>query len=572
MNTPMPPQLTLHYEAQEQAASITVEPKGVTIGRKADCDIVLQSSDVSRQHAQIRAERGCWILRDLGSSNGTLIEGTRIKEHELRDGDSIHIGGFEIRCRLGGLHEDALIEPEDAEAEACLDMRDFNELVAQVLEDRTAPESSGTMIFQQRGPSGRPVPARPVPAQQPERHLQDARRVLKILHSAANALMEHDELDAMLERMVELVFENLPAERCFVLLKEGEGDKLVPRIERAAPGSKLTVLRISRNIVDTVLRSQQSVLVRDTASDQRFANAESVISLGICSAMCAPLCHMGSVSGLIYVDRSTGGETFSTTELGVLSILAAISAAAVERAQMRAHLERERRVRERLARYHAPSVIDRIVRSTEIDDGVMETEERDVTVLFADLSGFTRIAEKMSPRDVTSMLNQVFGFLTEEVFREAGTLDKFIGDAVMAFFGAPLAQPDHALRAVRAARAMMSRLEAFNARRPADQRLGLRIGINSGPVIVGDVGAQQRRDYTVIGDTVNVASRLESSVARVGQVVIGSATQAAVAAAFNCRALEPVVLKGRTVSFQPYLVLGAGASAPAPATGTPVTH
>ena len=104
MNTPMPPQLTLHYEAQEQAASITVEPKGVTIGRKADCDIVLQSSDVSRQHAQIRAERGCWILRDLGSSNGTLIEGMRIKEHELRDGDSIHIGGFEIRCRLGGLH------------------------------------------------------------------------------------------------------------------------------------------------------------------------------------------------------------------------------------------------------------------------------------------------------------------------------------------------------------------------------------------------------------------------------------------------------------------------------------
>jgi adenylate cyclase len=184
----------------------------------------------------------------------------------------------------------------------------------------------------------------------------------------------------------------------------------------------------------------------------------------------------------------------------------------------------------------------------------METEEREVTVLFADLSGFTRIAENMAPRDVTAMLNQLFGFLTEEVFREGGTLDKFIGDAVMAFFGAPLDQPDHAACAVRAARALMARLEAFNASRDPAARLGLRIGINSGPVIVGDVGAQERRDYTVIGDTVNVASRLESSVARVGQIVIGSGTHAAVAGSFQCAPLAPVILKGRSVQFQPYLV------------------
>jgi adenylate cyclase len=542
-------------QAEEKAASTAVASTGVTIGRKENCDIVLLSPDVSRLHAQIRVERGCWLLRDLGSSNGTLVDGVRITEHQLRDGDKIRIGGFEIQCHLEAFDESTLIDPKDAEAEACLDMRDFNALVAQVLDDRPQPPLGNTLIAPPRAPAASATPGRPVSAQQPER-TQDARRILQILHSAANALMEHDELDATLERLVELVFENLSAERCFVLLQEGEDGKLVPRIERAAPGSKLTALRISRNIVDAALGSQQSVLVRDTASDQRFALAESVVSLGICSAMCAPLCHKGKVSGLIYVDRSTSCATFSTTELGVLSILAAISAAAVERAQMRAHLERERRARERLARYHAPSVIERIVRSSELDDGVMETEEREVSVLFADLAGFTRIAENMSAREVTAMLNQLFGFLTEEVFREGGTLDKFIGDAVMAFFGAPLAQPDHAMRAVRAARGMLARLEVFNTRRPTEQRLGLRIGINSGPVIVGDVGAQQRRDYTVIGDVVNVASRLESSVARVGQVVIGSTTQAALRGAFDCHPLEPVVLKGRSGSFQPYLVVG----------------
>ncbi|HTF87629.1 MAG TPA: adenylate/guanylate cyclase domain-containing protein [Planctomycetota bacterium] len=547
--------LTLRYKIGEKALSTSVEPVGVTIGRKEGCGVVLPSNDVSRQHALIRVEHDRWILRDLKSSNGTVVDGVTISEHELADGERIRIGGFELVCEIQAVGETSIIDSEDAEAEACLDMRDFNALVDQVLEE--APETNlvSTNLVIPKFLGKRSPAARPVPAKQTARR-QDARRVLKILHGATDALMEHDQLDATLERLVALVFEHLPAERCFVLLQDGESGQLVPRIERAAPGSKLTALRISRNIVDAALRSQQSVLVRDTASDQRFALAESVVSLGICSAMCAPLCHKGIVSGLIYVDRSTSGETFSTTELGVLSILAAISAAAVERAQMRAHLERERRARERLARYHAPSVIERIVRSTELDDGVMETEEREVTVVFADLSGFTRIAENMPPREVTAMLNQLFGFMTEEVFREGGTLDKFIGDAVMAFFGAPLAQPDHAACAVRAARGMMARLQAFNALRPADQRLGLRIGINSGPVIVGDVGAQQRRDYTVIGDTVNVASRLESSVARVGQIVIGSATRDAVDSSFQCVPLDPVILKGRSVQFQPYLVLG----------------
>jgi adenylate cyclase len=527
-----------HYEWRPVAAG------GAVLGRKETCDVVLASVDVSRQHAEVRFERERWIVRDLGSSNGTFIGATRITEHELRSGERIRIGGFELECRLAAPETVAVVDSSVATASVRMDMRNFDALVSQVLEPPKTPARGGLSGI-----------ARPVPAAKPETE-RGARRVVQLLHGAANALMAQDDLDATLERVVGLVFEYLPAERCFVLLKDEQSEKLTPRIERAAPGSTVGELRLSRNIVEAALRSQQSMLVRDISADQRFAAAESIVSLGICSAMCAPLTHMGRVGGLIYVDRANAAEEFSHDDLGALSILAAISASAVERARMRENLERERRVRERLARYHAPSVIERIVSSSDRDAGAMESEERDVTVVFADISGFTSLAEELGAREVTATLNQVFGVLTEEVFREAGTLDKFIGDSLMAFFGAPLHQPDHALRAVRAAHAMQRRLDELNARRVGQRPLGLRIGINSGSVIVGDVGALDRRDYTVIGDTVNVASRLESSVARSGQIVIGPATYQAVKDWFVCEPLAPVQLKGRSVSMQSYLVRG----------------
>ncbi len=539
------PTLSLLRPVGEQYEWRPVAAGGAVIGRKEGCDIVLASVDVSRQHAEVRYERERWILRDLGSSNGTFIGSERVGEYELHSGDRIRIGGFELECHLAPPESVAVVESTGASAAARMDMRNFDALVSQVLEKPVERPLRGELGGV----------ARPVPAAKPDTE-RGARRVVQLLHEAANALMAQDALDTTLERVVGLVFAHLPAERCFVLLKEEHSEQLTPRIERAAPGARVGELRLSRKIVEAALRSQQSMLVRDTSTDQRFAGAESIVSLGICSAMCAPLTHMGRVGGLIYVDRSSTHEEFSHDDLGALSILAAISASAVERARMREHLERERRVRERLARYHAPSVIERIAASTERDEGAMDAEERDVSVVFADLSGFTSLAEALGPREITATLNQVFGVLTEEVFREGGTLDKYIGDALMAFFGAPLQQPDHALRAVRAAYAMLRRLDELNARRSAQRPLGLRIGINSGAVIVGDVGALERRDYTVIGDTVNVASRLESSVARAGQIVIGPATYEAVKDWFACEPLTPLLLKGRSVPVQSYLVRG----------------
>jgi adenylate cyclase len=201
-------------------------------------------------------------------------------------------------------------------------------------------------------------------------------------------------------------------------------------------------------------------------------------------------------------------------------------------------------------------VVERILAADELHG--MKADERDVTVLFADLKGFTSLAEQMRSSEVVRMLNRVFERLTEAVFEFEGTLDKFRGDGMMAFFGAPLPQADHAERAVRAALRMQELLEQLNGEVAAEHHLGMRIGVNSGQVVVGDIGSPQRKDYTVIGDAVNVASRLESSVAQPGQVVIGPATFERLGPTLDCRELDEIFLKGKSRSVRPYLVLGEG--------------
>ena len=210
----------------------------------------------------------------------------------------------------------------------------------------------------------------------------------------------------------------------------------------------------------------------------------------------------------------------------------------------------------RLARYSSPAVVEKILEAPGAGMGAMVAEESEVSILFADLTGFTTMAERLPPSEVILILNQIFERLTGAVFELEGTLDKFRGDGMMAFFGAPLPMPDHAERAVEAALRMQEALAALNAAREGFRAIHMRIGVNSGSVVVGDIGSPQRKDYTVIGDVVNIASRLESSVAKPGDVVIGEATWLLAKHAFECEALDEVQLKGRKKTVQPYRVQG----------------
>ena len=205
----------------------------------------------------------------------------------------------------------------------------------------------------------------------------------------------------------------------------------------------------------------------------------------------------------------------------------------------------ETRRRERLQRYHSPAVVDRILKGGTEADAPFIAVERDLTVLFADLVGFTSLVEHMPPQQVAVLLNVFFTRMADAIFQHDGTLDKFIGDSVLAVFGAPLDLPNHALNAVRAAQSMHRALAALNEERP-DPVLQMRIAIHTGVAMVGDLGSPKRREYTVLGDVVNTAARIEDSAARAGQTVITRATYDRLGDQVAARPLGVTQFRGQT--------------------------
>ncbi|MBD2104638.1 GAF domain-containing protein [Leptolyngbya sp. FACHB-261] len=218
----------------------------------------------------------------------------------------------------------------------------------------------------------------------------------------------------------------------------------------------------------------------------------------------------------------------------------------------------EKRMKTALVRYVSQSVADQLLKQGA--DALMKGERRTVTVLFSDIRDYTRLTETMGPDEVVSMLNAYFDRMVDAVMLEEGTLDKFIGDAVMAVFGAPLAMADHACRAVKAALRMRAHLREFNQERVQAGKCPIRIGIglSSGEVVSGDIGSQKRTQYTAIGDGVNLSSRLESASKNYGcDIVLSEYTYQDCKDIVQVRELDRLVVKGKTQAVTIYELLGA---------------
>jgi adenylate cyclase len=195
-------------------------------------------------------------------------------------------------------------------------------------------------------------------------------------------------------------------------------------------------------------------------------------------------------------------------------------------------------------------------------------QRREMTVLFSDIRGFTTVTERAQPEATVAMLNEYFTRMVDIVFRHHGTLDKFVGDMVMALFGAPLDDPQHAEHAVEAALDMIVELRALNERWKADQRfaeLDIGIGINTGPMIAGNIGSDAIMSYTVIGDAVNLGSRLESLNKEFGtRIIISDATRERLTGRYIFRPLGDVVVKGKSRPVAIFEVVGRAAAASSP--------
>jgi adenylate cyclase len=218
-----------------------------------------------------------------------------------------------------------------------------------------------------------------------------------------------------------------------------------------------------------------------------------------------------------------------------------------------ADVAREARQRERLGRYFSPAVAALLAdRGAEGVPG----EEREITILFSDLRGFTALSERLPGPQVVALLNEVYELLVDAVFEHGGTLDKYLGDGLMAYFGAPIAAPDHAVRGVRCAVAMQGRLAELNRRRAerGEPPLHIGVGVHTGIAVLGDIGARRRREYTAIGDAVNVAARVQQATKAEGvPVLVSGATVRLAGSAIGFAPAGTLDLPGRAQPLESYV-------------------
>ncbi len=312
-----------------------------------------------------------------------------------------------------------------------------------------------------------------------------------------------------------------------------------------------TVARVERwpwRVVADVPRDVALASLRETRTIVAVAIAAALLSAFVASwllaqRMAAPIAALVAFTRDLAARRFDRRPAVSTgDELDVLARALGDAASELDRSEKRAR--EEAAIRADLGRYLPAEIVEKIVRREQS----MELGGRRVslTVLFADVVAFTPLSERLPPEQVVSLLNELFTLLTEAVFRHGGTVDKLIGDCVMALWGAPTAHVDHARRAVLAAQDMVRFCESANAgwKERYGVEVRLAIGIHSGEAVVGNVGSRERMEYTAIGDVVNVAARLET-IARPQQILVSRATAQAIAGEFDVTPLGPRELAGR---------------------------
>jgi adenylate cyclase len=521
------------------------------IGRAPTCDIVIIAPGVSRQHAKLKLAGGLCVLSDIGSRYGTELNGTPIAgETPLKAGDVFRCGQVTLSIEQRVDSHELLSEHHHLLEDSGTLVRKLDPALAEEAQSKPAapakpgPQGAVQAPRDRRCANDRRVATRPYPGAD-RRTGRDRRqpRFLRLLTEISKTLVTVQPLPKILTKVVDLVFDVVPAERAFLLLRDAADQALTARVLRNRDGSAPEQTTLSRTIVNRVMRERVAMLAQDALYDPRLDAASSVQGMHVRSFMCAPLWNRNDVIGVLYVD-SPRSKRFVADDLDVFTALANYAAVAIEQARMSEQLLQEGKWRERLQRYHSPGVVNRILLGGSGVDSPLIAQERDVTIMFCDIVAFTALCEGMKPYQVAELLNQYFTRMAECLFEHEGTLDKFIGDAILAVFGAPFSQEDHADRAVQAALSMRRSLAEMNAAQP-ERTFRMRIALNSGRALTGDIGSPRRREFTVLGDVVNIASRLESSVCKPDQIIATRETIERLKQRIPATSLGRVSVRGR---------------------------
>ena len=539
------------------------------IGRAKENDIVLNDRRVSRKHAQISGDERGFRVIDGYIENGVLtrsvnhvfVNASPVLEKLLVPGDVVLIGESSLEFSAAVDRDAPGVEPakEFTDQNAPTVAADVTPGVSyddKPLGQTQLQISANEIIGRQSHLSMETAPASPD-------EIKDLRRkakMLELLFELSRSIGTVFDLKEIFENATDLIFRGTPADRVVALIADETLDGKIIDYSLYPVGiktrneqiEKLTdKLTISRTITQKVMREKVALLSQDAKTDVQFQGSDSIVSQGVRSTICAPLITESNVHGVVYADRLDPFAAFTPDHLELISAVAAQTALTVETIKAHKRLAREEVARANYSRFMPEYVVKQLLENPDSFrlGGVNQT----ITVLFADIRGFTAFSEREKPEKVVGLLNKYFSAMTDIIFSHGGTLDKYIGDELMAIFGAPTATPEDALNAVKAAVTMQKRMPSLNNELRAEGygEITIGIGLHTGEATIGYIGSERRSEYTAIGDTVNLASRLQSNAAG-NQILMSEATAAASGNLIPVTQREPLTVKNRV---QPVSVL-----------------
>ena len=553
-----------------------------TIGRELDNSIVVIHISLSRHHAKVTVTDDQVLLTDLGSLNHTFVNETKIDQWELKDADLVRCGSIVFQ----------FVQELEISAQEPLRDEDVNLSIVS----RIAPEQTRVVLQDLlQGSSENQGSALKLRQQEVGQRAIDK---LKILLEVSKQLSSPEEPDRIIEKILDLLFKIMNVDRAVMLLVNEETGQLEDKIAKFQPGIPTDEKFYSTTITNFVHKNGEAILIADARYDQRFHDSLSILKQAIHASMCVPLKPRDKVIGVLYTDSLSMANVYSEEDLEFLTSLVnqAIHASmcvplkprdkvigvlytdslsmanvyseedlefltslvnqaaiAIENAQLNKKIQTAAIMQAKLERFFPQAVSKKLK-----EDGNLEIVDTEVTALFADISSFTEMSSRMEPRQVIEMLNEYFQVMVEEiVFQFEGTLEKYIGDALLAIWGAPYQQTDDAQRAVSAAIAMQRAVCRLNEQwvERRNLQIQIHIGLNTGKVAAGNIGSQKLIQYATIGDATNVTSRI-CSAAKPGEILISQSTLDKLnAGTLPLEKIPPVMVKGKDQPLQLYRVL-----------------
>jgi len=506
------------------------------LGREKGCDIEIADPRISSKHAIILVQGQDAEIIDQNSTNGIYLDDQRVRKAKWRDGATVFMGNTELRLKTGAAVDNQLKNG-----------------TSQWGQKETAPGPGS--------PAGRPkslnnsnfdfniVEEKKIGVAAADASQDSFAKRMAIINKMIKSIGLVHSVPELLDRTMTLLFEAVNCDTGYILVTDPANHDAISdhlAYEHGVRKQNLEEKLYSRTLVSTVIQKKSGFIFDSDESGEQDQSL-SIFQLRIKTALCCPIHSEGQVYGVLYLDNKKRGAKFNGDDLDLAMNIAGISGVAIENLQLSKKLETESLIRDHLKRFCSPNIADKIIAERGSSDFHLQSQKTTVTVLFADIRGFTPLSESLAPLEVAQLLNNYFSEMCGIVFANGGTLDKFIGDCMMVLFNAPVPVADHEYFAVKPALQMRNRLQQklpeWKAAGIPEFQVG--IGVNTGDVVVGSIGTSTRMEYTAIGDTVNISSRV-CGIARPNQVLITDSMLEKVKGRFRTVSLGAVQLKGKS--------------------------